>query len=367
MKHLCIYHKNCADGFGAALVVKHWLDGQGIASENQEFLAAQYGDEAPDVTGKAVYVVDFSYSREILESINEAAKSLIVIDHHKTAQQDLEGLAFCLFDMGRSGAMLAWRYFFPQDWDRFIFPPEGVIHEQPIPLLIHYIQDRDLWKWELLKSKEVSAALQTLPMTFEAWTPYLDDNNIDDLTVQGEAILAYQQRQIDKVVNAKLNMITLCGHEVPCVNTTTLISEIGNELSKRHPFAVMYFDTEDKRVYSLRSAKDGVDVSEIAKRFGGGGHFNAAGFAVPNAELLMSATNPFGWKLEELLDQAADEVELKNEALKQLHRSKPRLRISRNNESIIAELRQASKCQRATLAILDELGPNQGPGGTPRV
>ena len=51
-------------------------------------------------------------------------------------------------------------------------------------------------------------------------------------------------------------------------------------MAQGQPFAVCYWDTLQGRVFSLRSTDDGMDVSEIAKQYGGGGHRNAAGFTV---------------------------------------------------------------------------------------
>ena len=69
------------------------------------------------------------------------------------------------------------------------------------------------------------------------------------------------------------------------INCSNLISEIGNVLSKRYPFVVMYFDTPSIRKFELRSSS--VDVSEIAKLHGGGGHKFAAGFRVKKSISLL--------------------------------------------------------------------------------
>ena len=263
MSNSCTYHKNCADGFGAALAVKQYFDAKG---QSCEFHPAQYGDLAPDVINKDVLIVDFSYKRDVLLELTKGAKSVQVIDHHKSAQQDLDGLDFCIFDMSKSGAVLTWQTLLPQ---------------RPLPLLLEYIQDRDLWQWQLPDSKAVSAALLTLEKSFELWQPYLIDENIKQLIVKGNAIVEYQNQQIAKVpTGEKLPMAKIAGYTVPCINTTHLISEIGDKISQGHPFAAMYFEKEAKRIYSLRSAKDGIDVSKIAEQYGGGGHFHAAGFAV---------------------------------------------------------------------------------------
>jgi oligoribonuclease NrnB/cAMP/cGMP phosphodiesterase (DHH superfamily) len=272
MNYLCIYHKDCADGFGSALAVKKFCDEQG---HECEFVAAQHGDTPPDVHDKHVLIVDFSYKRDLLLTLAQQALSLRVIDHHKSAQQELTGLDFCVFDMSKSGAVLTW---------------DTLLPNRPLPKLLAYIQDRDLWQWQLQDSKEVSAALHTLPKRFELWQPYLDDDKINGLIGKGRAIVQYQQQQIDKATNGnKVYMAEIAGYTVPCINATHLISEIGDKIAQGHPFAAMYFETADKRIYSLRSASDGIDVSAIAQQFGGGGHFHAAGFAIDRPQLVIKA------------------------------------------------------------------------------
>ena len=271
MKYLCIYHKNCSDGFGAALAVKQYCD---LNNFDCEFIAAQHGDEAPDVSNKHVFIVDFSYSREVILKLEKEADSLLVIDHHKTAEEALAGLDCTVFDMERSGAVLTWEHLLP---------------ERPLPTLLAYIQDRDLWHWQLPNSKEVSAALQTCAMTFDVWEQYLDETKLLDLISKGEAIVEYQNKQISRATKPKnIEMVDIAGYQVPCVNTNSLASEIGNDLAKGQPFAAMYCDNADKRIFSLRSDVDGVDVANIAKLFGGGGHFHAAGFAVEKPKISLS-------------------------------------------------------------------------------
>lgn len=83
---ICIYHANCADGFTAAWAVREAL------GETVEYIPAGYGDEPPDVAGADVIIVDFSYKRPVLERMAHTARSIIVLDHHKTARDDLINL-----------------------------------------------------------------------------------------------------------------------------------------------------------------------------------------------------------------------------------------------------------------------------------
>lgn len=268
---LCIYHKNCPDGLAAALAV--WLQ-----YPDAEYITAQYGDSPPDVMDQDVIIVDFSYPRDVLEELNRQAKSLVVIDHHKTAQEALAGLDYCIFDMDKSGAVLTWKYLYPN---------------KEMPLLFSYVQDRDLWTWKLPNSKEVSAALRSYKPFFTEWQQFLSDENIGWLVTVGKAILRYQNQQIEMVLSREPSLVEIGGYSVPCINSTTLVSEIGNELAQGQPFAACYFDTNDgKRVFSLRSTDEGVDVSGIAKQYGGGGHRNAAGFTVERPKILDENLHP---------------------------------------------------------------------------
>jgi oligoribonuclease NrnB/cAMP/cGMP phosphodiesterase (DHH superfamily) len=268
-KYLCIYHSNCSDGFGAAYAFNEWTLENGITDVT--YLPTHYGDPIPEVTGMHVYILDFSYDRETLLQMEKEAASLLVIDHHKSAERQLNGLEFCIFDMNRSGAVLTWDVLMNGNHSR--------------PMLLDYIQDRDLWQWKLPGSREVSAALRSYPMRFDVWDDFMDYEGIKRLMDEGKAILRYIQQQVEEIVTnpEAVDMEEIGGYRVPVVNTRQHISEIGNELAHRFqcPFAATYFIQNGQRYYSLRSAETGLDVSVIAKMYGGGGHRHAAGFNIP--------------------------------------------------------------------------------------
>lgn len=274
MKTLCIYHGNCADGFGAAWVVRRAL------GDDVEFFAATYQQDPPDVTGRDVIMVDFSYKRPVLEGMIEQCASLLILDHHKTAEADLAFLppplpfgtksdykAQALFDMERSGAMIAWNYFFPEEPDK------------EAPMLIQHIHDRDLWKFELEGTREIQAALFSFPYDFDVWDELFDVDNPDGLFTQGQAIDRKHFKDINEFIVAAGNRMVILGYDVPCLNAPYMwSSDAGHIMAEGEKFAACYWDTADGRIFSLRSADDGMDVSAIAKVFGGGGHKHAAGF-----------------------------------------------------------------------------------------
>ena len=270
MKNLCIYHSNCNDGFGAAWVVKTFMP-------DTEFVAAQYGQDPPDVTGRDVWIVDFSYKRDVMEPLIEQAKHITVLDHHKTAEVDLQGLLASgridgEFDMERSGAAMTWDWFGRKD--------EGFSTR---PRLIEYIQDRDLWHKALPHSDEVSAWLYSHPYCFDTWNTLRHqlDANFDYVVVEGEAIMRAQRKRGELAIK-KSFFLNINGKRIPVTHSTDSFSEIASKLAEDADFGACFFLANEGRdvVFSLRSTKDGDDVSEFARQFGGGGHEHAAGFTM---------------------------------------------------------------------------------------
>ena len=265
---LVLFHASCSDGFCAAWIYRRYVN------PNCEFRAIQFGSRPPSVEDRPVVVLDFSFPRDQLLEMKEQARSFLVLDHHKTAAEELEGLDFCVFDMDKSGARLTWEYFFDPQANGDINQP---------PWLVPYTEDQDLWLWKLPDSRAINAAIGSYPRLFHVWDD-LAARPLDELALEGQAILRYQDRLIRPRVKGHA-WTTIDGYRVPITNSTTLSSEIGNRLAKNHPFAVVFFVTRESRyVYNLRSVgPEGVDVGEIAQRYGGGGHRNAAGFTLDEA------------------------------------------------------------------------------------
>jgi oligoribonuclease NrnB/cAMP/cGMP phosphodiesterase (DHH superfamily) len=264
MNTVCIYHHNCADGFSAAWVVRRAL------GELVQFVPGVYQTMPPfeAVVDKDVIFVDFSYKRPMMEQIVERAKSVTVLDHHKTAEEDLRDLkgAKVTFDMNRSGATITWGHFFPND---------------PMPRLLAHIEDRDLWRFKLPGTREIQAAVFSYEYKFEIWDNMMQADTMN-LFAQGVAIERKHHKDIAELVTAGKHRMKLLDYDVPAVNLPYIFSsDAGHLMAQGEPFAVCYWDTPEGRVFSLRSTDEGIDVSVVAKAYGGGGHRNAAGFRVP--------------------------------------------------------------------------------------
>lgn len=283
MRPLVIYHGNCADGFSAA-----WCFWRKYGT-GADYVAGVYQQDPPDVTGRDVYLVDFSYKRAVVEQMLKAANSVCLIDHHKTAIEDLQPLfkqdswtgepkqLAHFTDLSRSGATLAWDYLFPGE-DR--------------PLLLGHVEDRDLWRFKLAGTREIQAFVFSHEYSFELWDKLMSADQVEllKMTAAGAAIERKHHKDVAELVGVCKRRMVIGGHDVPVASLPyTLVSDAGHLMAQGEPFAACYWDTAEGRTFGLRATDEGLDVSEVAKRYGGGGHAKAAGFEVPRDHALAMA------------------------------------------------------------------------------
>jgi uncharacterized protein len=297
-KPLVIFHSlgptgHCDDGFAAALAVR-----LALGASNVDFAPAEYGKEPPDVRGRNVIMVDISYKRPVLEGMLKSCRSLLILDHHKTAAEELAfmrpgpsdwitwqawqegGGGAAVFDMDRAGAGLAWDFFHPG---------------RPRPGFIDYIECRDLGggldpgRPTLPGLDQFVRALRSYPQDFDAWENLLTSPVGDKrLISEGLSIERYFRTLVEQAKRAAyVAVFDDYGTELgPCRITNCpkfAASEVAGELAEGVSFGAVYFEAAPGRwEYSLRSrGENATDVSAIAKRFGGGGHHKAAGFTMP--------------------------------------------------------------------------------------
>lgn len=276
-----LYHgPNCMDGMGARFAAWHKF------GDNANYIPVDYGEELlrPVLSGseeelskREVYILDFSYPKEILEDIHSKVGKLMVLDHHKTAKEQLDGLPYAIFDMDKSGAVMAWEYFNP---------------DQDVPRLLKHIEDRDLWRFKLSGTKEILAAFDLRCDDEDEWTYATPEDSISSLSelyYEGKVLQKAVDAEVKRYVETKVRYMLLNDkYKVSLVNTTSNISEIGNYICKNKDvdFSISYFINEEGLVVlSFRSTDDLEDVGAIAKSLGGGGHRNAAGARISLSDL----------------------------------------------------------------------------------
>jgi oligoribonuclease NrnB/cAMP/cGMP phosphodiesterase (DHH superfamily) len=268
-----LYHSKCYDGFGAAYAAWKKL------GDSAKYLPVGYGYPPPEMPDAShVYIVDFSYPLDVLLKLVESSP-VTVIDHHKTAREALDSAIgvhshlHTIFNMEKSGALLTWEYFHRYSSESPSDPGVPV----PAPLLIQHISDRDLWQFKMDGTAKIHKALVSLPMDFKLW----DSLDVERLKIEGETCERLYTQLVGNICEGAYTA-EIDGHQVPIVNTSIAWSEVGAELIERNPdakFVASFTVFEDQVMWSLRSNE--FDVSAIAKKFGGGGHKNAAGFKSP--------------------------------------------------------------------------------------
>lgn len=286
MKPLVVYHGNCADGFTAAWLANlYFSQAAGNTTKPSEWFCdphpGVYGEAPPDVTGREVYILDFSYGRAQMLALGAAAKNITIIDHHQTSIEALDGIVEEFREKGlcplvaylsakRSGAYLASKFFWP-----------GV----PPMQMVELVDDRDRWQFQYPLTKPFHASLFSRFYTLDAWNEL--SASVSHAADEGRAIERKMSKDVQELLDVCVEFTDIGGHRVPTANLPYVYaSEAGHEMLKRHldaPFAATWYtDKKGQRVFSLRSRQnEDVDVAKIAQKFGGGGHKHASAFRVP--------------------------------------------------------------------------------------
>lgn len=256
---LVLYHADCLDGSCAAWVAS-------TLYPEAQYIACNYGDPVGEWQDKNILILDFSFSLDAMHRIAKIAKTVLIMDHHKTAIESLTNLPSnvqSVFDIQRSGARIVWDYYYPNTTPLWI---------------VSYVEDRDLWKFSLHMSEEVSAYLRDEITDIKSWKEILD-YGLNRAREHG-AIRLHSQKQAIKRICSQSIMVKLDGYDVPMAIAPIYYSEVAGNLAIAYgaPFAISLYIKNGKWNYSLRSRGD-FDVSEVAKRYGGGGHKSAASFS----------------------------------------------------------------------------------------
>jgi oligoribonuclease NrnB/cAMP/cGMP phosphodiesterase (DHH superfamily) len=274
---LVIYHGHgCPDGFASALAA--WLFYEGQA----EFLGLDHGNvssvaDLPALQGRVVYILDFSFSADILRGIEARAAKLVLLDHHKSAAEQLTGFAcrcgVVHFDMNKSGSRLAWEFFQPN---------------RPLPDLVRFIEDRDIWTWQYPESAGFLAALDMEPFDFAHWAAMaaFDADQISGFMARGQAMDEKFNKLAADIAEAA-QPICFNGQSGLMVNAPSAFhSVVGDMLSRKSgSFALMWCVSSGGVVKAGLRSQRNFDCIALARSMGGGGHAQACGFKMGAARL----------------------------------------------------------------------------------
>ncbi|MBP9904605.1 MAG: phosphoesterase [Rhodoferax sp.] len=274
---LVIYHGNhCPDGFAAALAAWLYFGGQA------EFVGLDHDDvrtveDLPELRARAVYVLDFAFSEAVLRDVDCRAAKLVLLDHHLSAAEKLSGFqcrcGAVHFDVEKAGARLAWEFFYP---------------DEPLPDLVRYVEDRDIWVWQYPESSSFLASLDMEPFEFARWHAIakLDATGLAAYITRGEAMDA-KFKQLAVQIAQQAHTLRFNGVDGWMVNAPGVFhSEVGHLLCQRSgSFALMWtLDRKGQVKCGLRS-RGNFSCIALAESMGGGGHAQAAAFRMPYQRL----------------------------------------------------------------------------------
>ena len=276
---LVITHKDCNDGIGTAEVIKYYNKLNYIKEPTIMYLthdSFDFKDVVKSCKDKVVYVGDFSFNKDELEELTKVTKSIIVVDHHLSAFESIGDLDYVHIDLEKSGARLAWEFFFPLT--------------VKAPILIALIEDRDLWNF-FYDKKDTNALVLALKsekdLNFK--TLIEDDVTVTDLIEKYSSVLEYIENE-DLKYSKKVDNFMFIGTSFVGINTNLPSSNILNLASREHGKPALSYNIEkvnniNNIKISMRNHDESVDVSRLCRLLGGGGHAKAAG-AIFNIESL---------------------------------------------------------------------------------
>ena len=267
-----IYHNDCTDGFSSA-----WSAWKKFGNR-ADYVGIDPGSRPlAGLTNKEIYMLDVIYPVQYLKKVVKENRKVVAIDHHFSNKEAFDLVENGLFDINHSGAVLSWNFFHPKE---------------QVPKFIKYVEDMDLWRFKMPKTKEFISYMDTISFSFLNWDKiYKDTENklkFREYVKKGELILSYQDTLIHRIIDGYAELVNFLGYKVYAVNSPLFNSQIGNLLSRRlPPLGIVWSQSDNGKVHvSLRS--DGtIDVSKLASKFkGGGGHKKSAGFYVEDLSKL---------------------------------------------------------------------------------
>lgn len=267
-KKIIVFYHDDLDGFTGAWAA--WKKLKDMA----EYIMLKYDEDANDwiiqLKDKEIYFIDCSLESEAISELASKNK-VILIDHHFSSKEKANLLPGSVFDDKHSAAFLSWKYF--QDGKR-------------APLIVLYVEDYDIWKFKLPNSKELTTVLNLYSFNFKVWDKlakiFQDKNKRKELVKKGQAIVDYQKYLIGDLAG-KGEEVVFEGYDAVAVNSPILSSEIGNHIYTKTGKIGIIWSYKGKRKQkigvSLRGGGE-INLADVAKKYGGGGHEAAAGFAI---------------------------------------------------------------------------------------
>lgn len=269
----CFFHTDMDGKCAGAIVAKAYPHAQG------EYLPINYNQPFPFdkiERDETVVIVDFSLQKEgEFERLLEITPSVIWIDHHKTAIEKyahLEDRILGIRRDGVSGCELTWEYFY------LLIP----FSNQAPPEVVKLLGDYDIWAFqygEYTNRLQVGIRLYNTHPLSPDWDRWLSSDYIPTKEMEeGKIALKYRNSQYAGLIKAWSFPTTFEGYRAIACNAGSVSSQLFDTVGGDYDLLIPFVFDGSQWTVSLYTREDEIDVSEIAKKYGGGGHKGAAGF-----------------------------------------------------------------------------------------
>ena len=284
----CFYH-NDNDGLFAAACVDKFYKGYDI--HGKEFIAINYNQPFPFDTINAeeiVWIVDYSISPGEMRRLLSITKNVIWIDHHKTAiekYKDFDKFIYGERSVNDAACVLTYKYL---TWwtDSGVGEENFEVIGPEVPKALKLVADRDLRKFEYgndTRRFHAGVLLHNYSVSNMDLGDLLNVNNTltDDLLNaiidEGRIVVKYMGSYCKELKKSFAYETEFHGILCLVMNVGMYGSEAFGEDIDKYQMVITYIHDGCNYTVSLYSSKT-VDVSVIAKEYGGGGHAGAAGF-----------------------------------------------------------------------------------------
>lgn len=301
-----IFHHNDFDGYAGGAVLYNYFREELKFEDSQivsKTIAYPTNDKTfiidgvePPTKEDFVAIVDYSITKDSKKYLNDIAElsfGTLWIDHHRTSLEvcyktdctsigdnGLEARFYKIVNMDYSGALLAYR---------------SLYKNRKVPGILTYVDDYDRFVHKYPLSAKFNAgftAFETLKnIRCLEWTTLLSKNAKDvkrreliekTLLLSGTVVLKYDAQRYKELLNRigyRVRIKDFPQYRVLVANTQGHSSVFGKRINDEDvDICLLYYYDGTKYCYHIYSTKSHIDVSEIAKHYGGGGHKGAAGF-----------------------------------------------------------------------------------------
>lgn len=269
---LCVFQSNNIDSFLGAWSLWHQYP-------NATFFSNIADVQPSDLESKEVFVVGPTLPIACIIEMASFCKRLHIFGYETTYGLEIDALngsvpdnVTLIYKPHQSLATMVWRY---------------LNNNAPVPTIFNYVEDRVQWRYQHPETRPVMTALSAYPPNFERWESLITNPNVQQLVEEGRVLLRGLSRDVERSILDSQRRIDIGGYNVPVINAPpSYASAAGIQLAKGEPFAACYWDTVNGREYDLVSGPDGIDITSLARAYGGHGTAREARFQVPRSHPL---------------------------------------------------------------------------------